>query len=404
MHPRLQYPRTRRGAGAVITILLIAGVLAGCAHDKGSASGSIPTNSTGTAAIVKEAQAAIARASARYGTAQLPDATPRPAAKDKTIAVIPNGMNNQSTAAQVNGVLEACKAIGWRCLVLDGKSDPTTYAGLVRQAIAEKVDGIILSGIDCSSVAQPLSEAKSAGIPIVGDQAFDCDLDGGTPMFSGSELDPNPQDPNGKPIDFKSYIQSFGRMRADAVIAGTNAHINLIAITNTEAAVLKVQYSGFKSEIERVPGAVISETQMRFTDLGPKLEALGTSALLRNPQANALESPFDAVLTSGVASAIVKSGRSSSLFVMGTEGIPAGLDLVRQGVIGAEMYDPASWHGWAAIDVMNSVLTHTPIVNSGAGLLYVDKNHNLPGTPGTGIPDSAFPDFRSVYQKAWGVS
>jgi ribose transport system substrate-binding protein len=389
---------------AALAALLIAGTLGGCAGDKGSTSSSRTTSSNETGSIVTQAKAAIAKAAGKYGTAQLPDGTPRPAAKNKAIAVIANGMNNQSTAAQVNGVLEACKAIGWRCSVLDGQSDPTTYPGLVRQAVAEKVNGIILSGIDCSSVAQPLSQAKSAAIPIVGDQSFDCDLDGGTPMFSGSELDPNLQDPQGKPIDFKSYIQSFGRMRADAVIAGTNGHINLIAITNTEAAVLKVQYSGFKSEIERVPGAVIDETPMRFTDLGPKLESIGTSALLRNPHANALESPFDAVLTSGVASAIVKSGRSGSLFAMGTEGIPAGLDLVRQGVVGAELYDPASWHGWAAIDVMNSVLTHKPIMNSGAGVLYVDTNHNLPSTPGTGISDSAFPDFRSVYNKAWGVS
>src|SRR5260370_1629788 len=127
------FRRTRRtGVGVVSAALLIAGTLvagtlAGCASDKGPTSSSRTTSSTETGSIVTQAKAAIAKAAGKYGTAQLPDGTPRPAAKNKAIAVIANGMNNQSTAAQVNGVLEACKAIGWRCSVLDRQSDPTTY-------------------------------------------------------------------------------------------------------------------------------------------------------------------------------------------------------------------------------------------------------------------------------------
>ncbi len=385
-----------RRASLLAAAILSALALGACAEDKGSETGD--SGSAGSSAekdkLVADAKAFVERAAAKGGTAELPDATPRPAATDKTLVIVAFGLNNQSEASQVAGITEACKAIEWSCSVLDGQSDPTKYAGLVRQATAQKPDGIVISGIDCETVSQPLKEALDANIAVFGEQAFDCDLSGGKPLFSAAQIFPNVENPAGKPVTFLQHFKDYGTARAQVIIAGTDGDVNLTVLTNTEASVLKVSYVGFKAAIEKLPGSKIEETEVTFADLGPKLEGLTTSALLRNKGATAFAAPFDGAYTSGAGSAIEKSGRKKNLFVMGVEAIPTGLDLVRKGTVNAELYEPGNWHGWSIIDVANSYFTKVPVVNSGLGFIYVDKTHNLPAKAGESVSDDLLPDYK----------
>jgi len=48
--------------------------------------------------------------------------------------------------------------------IFDGKLDPSSYSTGIRQAIAAKVDGLILDAIDCSLVKQALVEARAAKV------------------------------------------------------------------------------------------------------------------------------------------------------------------------------------------------------------------------------------------------
>jgi ABC-type sugar transport system substrate-binding protein len=46
--------------------------------------------------------------------------------------------------------MAAAQAIGWKVTILDGKLEPSTYGGLVDQAIADGANGIILDAVDCN--------------------------------------------------------------------------------------------------------------------------------------------------------------------------------------------------------------------------------------------------------------
>ena len=94
------------------------------------------------------------------------------------------------------------------------------------------------------------------------------------------------------------------------------------------------------------------------------------------------------------------SGKASSLYVMGGEGFPDELDLLRnhQGV-NAVMISPSDWTGWSAVDSMNSLFRGEKPAFSGLGWQLVDATHNLPAS-GPWVPPV---DFKAVYEKAWGV-
>lgn len=376
-------------SAALVTVL----VTAGCAEDK---------TSSGDGGGDVKADTGIAQAEARLielekGTSVLPDDTSRPAATDKQIAIVVNGMNNESSAAGVAGDLEACDVIGWTCDVLDGQSNPTMYSGLVRQAIASKVDAIVVHGIDCASIAQAARDAVTADIPIVGQLSNTCD--GDEPLFAGAIAYPDFQDPT-KLVDYKEHNEQYGRDRGQAIVANTGGEPNLINIFNTEVALLADIDRGTTSVVKELEDSQVDPVEMRLADLGPKLENLTTSALLKNPDANALSGPFGASYAAGIVSAIKKANRTEDLFVMGVEGAASELDLMRAGDVSAVMFADDAWAGWAGIDAVNSILSGTPIVSSGIGWTYITKE-DLTDEAGS-KPTVEFPDFRAAYQAAWG--
>src|SRR5665647_702988 len=152
-HGRL---RTRLG----VTVLIMAALAVAVAVSAGAQPAKKPPPKKPTPL----AQARAFLKLAYRGSSVLPSPASRPAAKGKNVTIISSGQNSISSAVPVAGEMEACAAIGWTCTVYDGKSDPSTWPGLVRQAIAARTDGIILQAIDCPLIEQPLREAKAAGI------------------------------------------------------------------------------------------------------------------------------------------------------------------------------------------------------------------------------------------------
>lgn len=384
---------------AMIAATLLALALSGCTADSVDASGpaSGSSNSTEDPKDVRaEAQKLIDTAA--KGTSIEPDATPRPAAQGVTAVLVPNGMNNESSAVTVHGMQDACEAIGWTCTIVDAQSNPANYAGSIRQAIATKPDVIVTHGLDCSAVSLPLQEAATAGIVTINSTSYDCDVDGGEKLYTAAPL--YNDFTTGKTIDYRDSTILFGKLRGAAIVLGVEDEPPaVIDVTDDEVQLLTDIHDATMDFVKRIPDAKLYQSSMKIADLGPKLESLVTGELLKYPDANAVSMPFGAAYTAGGGSAISKSGRQD-LFVMGVEGIPAELDLIRAGVVDAAIYSPTAWTGWSSIDTANSVLTGAPIVNSGQGAMYVTKE-SLSDTPGE-EPTVSFPDYQSAYKKAWG--
>lgn len=360
-------------------------------------SGTSTASSTPSSSYLAAAQAKVL---ADYkSTNTSPDTTSRPAVKGKKIVVISAGDEGESAAVPVHAALDAAKAIGWQATEYDEHLDPSKGPALMRQAIAAGVDGIILDANDCPLVKAPLQEARAKGIVVIPIYAFDCN----DPLFSSSD-----------PPLFNAYI-NFGRLandpaalakeyganQADAVIAATNGHARVIFFNDNEFTVLSYTGQGFKDELAKCSDCtIVDEVDFKAAELGPTLQQKAASALLQHPEANAVKIPYTAATQLGIAAAIVQSGHTDKLYVMGGEGFADELDLIRQhkGVSAVNIIS-SEWTGWASVDTMNSMFLSQPAANSGIGWALADGTHNLPPT-GAYVPTV---DFKSVYTKAWGV-
>jgi ribose transport system substrate-binding protein len=394
---RLARPKT----GTVGTLAAIAAVSLAAACSSSSSGGTPPPTSGPTSGGTSSAPVTNPVLAAVYkGTLASPDTTSRPAVKGKSIWIISGGQSSESISVPVNAAEEAAKKLGWSVHIYDTQLNPANDATGVSQAIAAGADGIILDAIDCSFVKSQLEQAKAKGILTVPIYAYDCNDPysgkGGTPLFSAYI--------NYGPIAAKNlgaFAEKYGFAQGQAAIAATGGHAKVIFFNDTQVTVLHYTGTGFLNAIKQCSGcSVVKSIDFTGLQLGPQLQQMAASAILQHPEANVVKSPFTAATLLSIGPAVEQSGRASGLYVMGGEGFADELNLLRnhQGV-NAVMISPSDWTGWAAVDTLNSLFQHKKPAYSGLGWQLVDATHNLPPSGAWVAPV----DFKSIYEKAWGV-
>jgi ribose transport system substrate-binding protein len=381
-------------------VLMLSGLLlAACSSStpKGASTGGKSTTTGSAAAALK---AAIAATNAGYkGTSTNVDPTPRPAAKNKSIVIISAGQAADSNSVPSDGALQAAEAIGWKATIYDAMLNPSNYAGLVRQAIAAHVNGIILDAIDCDKVQGPLEQARAAGIAVTAMYAFDCnDPNAGNEkkgLFNGIT------NYGAKNSDLDTFTESYGADQADYVIAKSDNKAKIIVVQDPEFTVLYYTAKGFDDTIAASHGsqviATLDITQEDLVDnqIVPKIQA----ELERFPQATWIKSPYTYATTLGIVPAL--GANPNHVSVMGGEGFHDELDDIRDGKIVATNAISSNWTGWAAVDTLNSIFNHTKPVDSGIGWTLVDESHNLPSSPTADYEPPI--NYQAEYKKAWGV-
>jgi ribose transport system substrate-binding protein len=392
--PRLSGARVALVAGTAVPAVL----LSACSSSSNTANTTTPpvTNGSSSAAPSNPVLAQVYK-----GTLASPDTSARAGVKGKSVWIISGGQSSESSSVPVGAAQEAAQKLGWKVHIYDTQLNPANDAPGVSQAIAAGADGIILDAIDCSFVKSQLEQAKAKGIVTVPIYAYDCDDaysgHGGQRLFSGYI--------NYGPVANKNlgaFAEKYGFAQGQAAIAATGGHAKVIFFNDTQVTVLHYTGKGFLDAIKQCSGCkVVKSIDFTGLQLGPQLLQTAASAILQHPDANVVKSPFTAATLLSIAPAVLQSGHANSLYVMGGEGFQDELNLLRnhQGV-SAVMISPSDWTGWAAVDSMNSLFQHKKPAYSGLGWQLVDSTHNLPAS-GPWVPPV---DFKSIYEKAWGVS
>jgi ribose transport system substrate-binding protein len=344
-------------------------------------------------------KAALAELPKLYaGTATNVNPTPRPAAKNKSIVIISSGQASISSSIPVNAAQDAAQRLGWKVTVLDGKLMPSTYGGLISQAIALSPDGIILDAVDCNQARGPLQQAKAHHIPVVPMYAYDCNdptENAGGPLYTAIE------NFNNLPATQLGYFaESYGRGQADYIIAASHNKAHVLVLNDTEFTVLKYTAAGFDDQIAHSGGSKVVDTlDFLSADLGAKLQQEIQAELLKHPDVTWIKSPYTYATILGVTPAL--AGYPKGKFnVMGGEGFQPELADIQSGTVTSAMAISSTWTGWSAIDTLNSVLTHKPVYTNGIGWQLIDGTHNLPASA-VYTPKQ---NFEAEYLKAWGIT
>jgi ribose transport system substrate-binding protein len=377
---------------AVVMALVALAALAGCGSD--SDSGSSSGGSGGSDSAGTSTSASSATLDALYkGTYESPPTSGPAPARGRDVWLISCGQSLSICAAAMSGAQEAGDLLGWKTTVFDGKFNPTIEGNGIRQAIAAGADAIVLYAMDCDVVKSPLTQAKKAGITVIGVESLDCsETNPGQPsLFDGTVT--YVEGP------YATWIKQYGAAQADWTIADSGGKAEMLALVSSEGAALKLIADGVRDQMKTCSGCKLDELEIRPTDAGPPLTAKTQQALLQHPDADYLIVPFDGLITSGVSAALQASGRAGKVKIVGTEGQPPNMQLVRDGKQAAGVGIPIEWEGYAAIDGLVRLFAGREPVSSGIGIQVYDADHNVPKTGGYVAPF----DFRAAYRQAWGV-
>lgn len=100
------------------------------------------------------------------GAAAASGATHTQQNKQYRIAYIAEGLQYPYSAALAKGVQDEGKALGQKIIVFDGKGSAETQANLVQDAIAQKVDAVLISPWDTGLAPRWVKQLHAAGIPV----------------------------------------------------------------------------------------------------------------------------------------------------------------------------------------------------------------------------------------------
>jgi ribose transport system substrate-binding protein len=396
----------RRTCALTCIALVSLSALAGCKRDSASGESNVDAmaatissqiGSPGDPAILAYAEHQIELA--YKGTTRTPPTTAPKPQKGKKVWIISPGQAGESASIATNSAKEAGELIGWNMTLFDAKLDASAFGTGIRQAIAAKADGIILHAIDCAWVKQPLVEAHAASVKVVAYYALDCD----DPSVKGEKLFDGTVDFGSQFGSYAELTRAWGAVKADWVIAKTQAKAKVIGFREDEFSVVKYIREGFEQELAKCKTCeIVKNVDLSLADLGPTLQQKAQGALLQHPEANAIHIPYDSLALFGIGAAVVESGRVDRIHVIAGEGYPSNIQLIRdkKGQDAANAY-PNSWTGYAAIDTLNSVLHGQKPHDSGIGWKLIDREHNLPPTGKGYEPDQ---DYRAAYKKAWGLT
>lgn len=379
--------RTLMTVPAVVAALALGAC--GSSEDKSAGSGTTAAARSGYMATVDREVDAL------YEGAFAEPKQASPAARGKRLFVISCGQQVPSCSIPAASAVEAGRELGWDVTVIDGRFSPPAFASAVDTAVAGKADGIMLVAVDCQFVRPQLLAAKQAGIKIGAAYAIDCD----DPSVGKPALFDAPMIAGGD----RNWARQVSRYEADRMkvaIARTNGKAKVIDFDQDSLLITRIIRRAAEEELKKCAGCELLESvPIALGDTPNVIQQKTQTALSRHPDANVLFPLHDGMTLSGVAAGLRASGRSDDVFLVGADGFPPSMDLVRSGVQDAQVAFPADWTAYATVDGLNRVFGGKQPQESGIGWQLVDESRNLASSGGYTPPV----DFRAAYLRLWGV-
>jgi ribose transport system substrate-binding protein len=309
--------------------------------------------------------------------------------------IISCGLAAPGCADPAQDAAAAAKLLGWKTTVLDaGFGANNGFNTTVSQAVAAHANAIVMGAIDCSQSEQPLVAAAAAHIKIIFMESFNNCTTAKIPAVPliYSKANPTPGD----------FFAEWGQLRAEYIVGKTGGHAQVLWVNQTDNQEGRGETGGFVSVMNKSPGISVVDVPWVAQDNGSVLQTKFQAALVANPNATVVATPYDAQFTeSGFASSIVASGRANSILAVGGEGYAADVAFIRGGDgQNAGIADSQQWIGFAAIDELNRAFAGQPSVPEGLGFAAIDKQHGLPPVGKDYEPPV---NFESAYKKLWGV-
>jgi ribose transport system substrate-binding protein len=378
----------RYGVWAVVllvVLLLVAFAAAGCGGSDEETASPAPTAS----AAASESEAA----------AMLPTLTSEPTfepagpsfdaasvMEGKSIFGIP-GTGTDPFYVQMNkGMITAGEKVGYDFTVWNNQGQLTQYQQGFSQAITTGASLIdLLAGPDPNALKPQIEQAQEAGILVVSSH------------LSGIEQEVPYVDYN-LPIDYKLA----GELLAAWVVQhDPTAHV--LVVVSDEIVSTASMREGISQEFDNYgPDVEYEFANVPIPEWGQKVKPTVQSAIVADPDLTYVIAIYDS-MSQFITPAVDATDSADRVKIIGFNGTPFVLDLVREGKVEMDLGESLQWAGWAIADAEMRLIGDMGLVEdmNVPFRLWTQDNAAEAGVPADF--GKGYGDFQSEYLKLWQV-
>ena len=304
----------------------------------------------------------------------------------KSILSIPGPSNDPWYEHVLEGMQGAATAVGYKFTFVPNQGQLPQYRQGLASAVTAKPSLVdLLAGPDPRALKPEIDAVKAAGIKV----AVSHD-------FGREDVVPN--------VDYNLWVDYnlAGRLLADWVITkDTKAHV--LVLVSDEIASADATRKGISSEFDHYGGPHI---QYKFTNvpiaqwetgIAPAVKA----AIAADPKLTYVVCIYDS-MAKFIAPAVAEAKAEGKVKVIGFNGSPLALDLIRAGKMEMDLGESLAWAGYAIADAEMRILDGKGAVKSMniPFRIFTKDNAADAGVPATF--DKGYGDtFKSEYAKLW---
>ncbi len=295
--------------------------------------------------------------------------------KGKKIAYVDCGV--QACTEISEGVEAAANALGWTYKRIQGGATPAEITSAWNQAVAEKPDFVVSSGVPTELFKKQLGELEANGATFM-------NLQGAEPENATGNAD----------------AEQAGRWWAQWIAVNSSCEATVQYVTVPEFPILGSNEKGLKEEMSKLcPEAKVKTTNVTVAELGKGLPSQVVSILQKEPDTNYLIPAFGD-MSIGIPEAL-KAAHLETKIVTATLS-SAVLEYIKNGEVAMGIARPQTPGGWivteGAIRKSNGEpffeeqeLGPAQIITEANVPADVEKPYNFPS------------NFEEQYEELWGL-
>lgn len=251
------------------------------------------------------------------------------------IGVVLKSLTNQYWQGIAKGVEAAAKDLGVEVTIqaANSEADPTQQLTIAQTLIGRNFDAYVLSPVSVSNLTPAIRELHDRNVPIA--NADDARIAATVYVGPNHEL-------NG--------VVAADYMAEHLPDGGDVAQIEGQA--GSSAAILRIK--GFKEGIEKHANLKLVASVPGNWD-GTQAYNATQTILRKNPEIKAIYANNDTMAV-GVAKAVSDMGLTGKIIVVGTDGIPAALDGIKNGTISATITPLPYYQGYWSVEALVRLL------------------------------------------------
>jgi len=287
-----------------------------------------------------------------------------------------------------NGMKSAAEKVGYSFSGCSNEGQLAQYQQCMAEGIKQKATLIdLFAGPDPNALATEITAAKAAGTLVAVSHNFG--MDATVPNVSAN---------------FSVDFQLAARLLADWVIS-KNETAHVLVLVSDELPSTADMRAGIVSEFKQFGGAGIqySFVNVSIAQWGTGLKPAVEKAIAADPKLSYIICIYDS-MTEFVVPAIAAAKKDGKIKVIGFNGTPMVLDMVRAGKVEMTIGECQEWTSYAITDAeMRLIGGMGAVKNMHIPFRIFDKSNaaeaGVPATYGKGYGDT----FKADYAKLWGL-